>query len=110
MTKSHLGHFHQHCTTPEHLPQFWNAHDELRFVLELQDAVLDLHEAILEPQETMLELQEANMELQEAILELQEAIVSVQGLKTMALLVFSMKNEGFRGVQGSGFRGQGLWC
>jgi hypothetical protein len=41
--------------------------------------------------------------------ELQEAILSVQRLKTLILLVFSMKME-VLGSPGRGFRGQGLWC
>ena len=38
--------------------------------------------------------------LQEAIVELQEAILRVQRLKTLILLVFSMKMEGL-GAQGA---------
>ena len=40
---------------------------------------------------------EAILELLETIVELQEAIVSVQGLKNIVLLGFSLKSEGFWG-------------
>ena len=65
--------------------------------MELREAILELREAIWELREAVWELREAIWELREAIVELQETILRVQRVKTLILLVFSMKNEGLGG-------------
>ena len=56
-----------------------------------KEAMPELQQPILELQQTILEVQEAILELQEATVELQDTNVNVQRVKTLILLIFSVK-------------------